>query len=109
MNKPGGMPCHSTISNHAKDVMSMLASALKQRHIGTSTEHPFLSLPLRVEPEMHGLIVAATKKEFCTFMTKQLESMPASESDGVTHPTTSSNTGVSKRHRSHRKDGESYH
>lgn len=99
MNKPGGMPCHSTISNHAEDVMSMFASALKQRHIGTSTEHPFLSLPLRVEPEMHGLIVAATKKEFCTFMTKQLESMPASESDGVTHPTTSSNTGVSKTYR----------
>lgn len=76
LNKPGGMPCHSTQSNHKEDVASMFSAGLKQRSSSTdeSKHATFLSLPLRVEPEMHGLVLAATKKEFCSFMTKQLES-----------------------------------
>ena len=50
----------------------MFQSSLKQRHPDGS-EHPFVSVPLRVEPEVHGLLLAATKKEFCHFMTKQLQ------------------------------------
>mmetsp|Transcript_15688 Transcript_15688/g.33969 ORF Transcript_15688/g.33969 Transcript_15688/m.33969 type:complete len:358 (-) Transcript_15688:1001-2074(-) len=65
LNKPGGMPCHSTQSNHAEDVASMFSAALKQRSTSDTSDeshHTFLSLPLRVEPEMHGLVLAATKK-----------------------------------------------
>ncbi len=107
------MPCHSTISNHAEDVMSMFAAALKQRQSGNISDHPFLSLPLRLEPEMHGLIVAATKKEFCAFMTKQLESTYAheglqqkqspesvhDESGKMSLPITSTKAGVFKTYR----------
>jgi len=73
LNKPGGMPCHSTLSNHAEDVVSMFGAELRERS-DDKLKNPFLSLPLRVEPEMHGLILAATKKECCSYMTKQLES-----------------------------------
>ena len=115
LNKPGGMPCHPTISNHAEDVISMFGAAMKQRYPdnSSSNEHPlFLSLPLLVEPEMHGLIVAATKKEFCAFMTKQLECTAANDGlqqkqspehchdeSGMSLPTTSTTTGVCKTYR----------
>lgn len=93
------MPCYSTISNHTEDVMSMFSLGLKQRHPSNVSEHPFLSLPLRVETEMHGLIVAATKKEFCAFMTKQLESSAKQPLESVhdesdISSTTPTNAGV---------------
>ena len=60
------------LSNHAEDVVqSMFGGALRAR--GGENEHHFLSLPLRVEPEMHGLLLAATRKEFCAYMTRQLK------------------------------------
>lgn len=73
LNKPGGMSCHSTLSNHAEDVVSMFGHTLKERSADPELKHPFLSIPLRVETEMHGLILVATKKQFCTYMTKQIE------------------------------------
>mmetsp|Transcript_17464 Transcript_17464/g.37726 ORF Transcript_17464/g.37726 Transcript_17464/m.37726 type:complete len:620 (+) Transcript_17464:181-2040(+) len=73
INKPGGMPCHSTLSNHAEDVVSMFGNTLKERSGDPELKHPFLSLPFRVETEMHGLLLAATKKEFCQYMTRQIE------------------------------------
>ncbi|KAL9179140.1 hypothetical protein ACHAXT_000182 [Thalassiosira profunda] len=71
LNKPGSVPCYSTLSNHAEDASSMYSAALKER-LGEDS-HPFLSLPLRIEPEAHGLVLAATKKEFCSYLTKQVE------------------------------------
>jgi len=105
LNKPGGMPCHSTLSNHAEDVVSMFSATLKERS-GDELKHPFLSLPIRVEPEMHGLILAATKKEFCAYATKQLESgntasnhhsseNGSENSNGLTN----NNTGLTKTYR----------
>lgn len=84
INKPGGMPCHSTISNHAEDVVDMFGAALKQRS-GDDDHKPFLSVPLRVETEMHGLILAATKKEFCHYMTKRLETKAVAENGDDNH------------------------
>lgn len=49
----------------------MFGAALRAR--GGEKEHHFPSLPLRVEPEMHGLLLAATRKEFCAYMTRQLK------------------------------------
>jgi len=94
------MPCHSTQSNHAEDVASMFSAALKQRTSETlndkddneSKHSTFLSLPLRVEPEMHGLVLAATKKEFCSYMTKKLESTTNTSNAG-------NNNGVTKTYR----------
>ena len=77
------MPSHSTLSNHAEDVVSMYSAALKERH-GDESKTPFLSLPLRVDTEMHGLILVATKKEFCSYMSKQLESTSSNGSNGNT-------------------------
>ncbi|KAL7536804.1 hypothetical protein ACHAXR_007404 [Thalassiosira sp. AJA248-18] len=82
LNKPGGMPCHSTLSNHAEDVVSMFSAAQKERNCESKTTSSFLSLPIRVEPEMNGLILAATKKEFCSYMTKQFESAANNNDDG---------------------------
>mmetsp|Transcript_38927 Transcript_38927/g.81429 ORF Transcript_38927/g.81429 Transcript_38927/m.81429 type:complete len:601 (+) Transcript_38927:212-2014(+) len=84
LNKPGDMPCHSTLSNHAEDVVSMFGNTLRERSNDPELKHPFLSLPFRVETEMHGLILAATKKEFCSYMTKQLESGTNNEVGGLT-------------------------
>lgn len=62
-------------SNHAEDVISMFSATLKQRGSAEGgSDSTYLSIPHRVEPEMHGLILAATKKEFCSYMTKKLES-----------------------------------
>ena len=83
LNKPGGMPCHSSLSNHAEDVQSMFSAALKKRHRDES-KGSFLSIPLRVEPETSGLILAATKKEFCSYTTKQLEAASKAD-DAVLH------------------------
>lgn len=89
------MPCYSTISNHAEDVQSMFAASLKQRSTSNNNaDHPFVSLPLRVEPEVHGLLLAATKKEFCNYMTKQLEITSANTSKGD-----NSTTGMTKTYR----------
>jgi len=85
LNKPGGMPSHSTMSNHAEDVSSMFGAALKQR-VGDDSKGHFLSFPIRIEPEMNGLMLAATKKEFCSYMTRQLNqtSAPNKENDPAT-------------------------
>jgi len=82
LNKPGGMPSHSTMSNHAEDVSSMFGAALKQR-AGDDSKGHFLSFPIRIEPEMNGLMLASTKKEFCSYMTRQLNqtSAPNKEND----------------------------
>ena len=89
------MPCFSTISNHAEDVVSMFSAALKERSGCTDQSNvPHVSIPLRVEPEVHGLILASTKREFCAYMTKQIESSTGGDNDGdVSHG------GVTKTHR----------
>jgi len=71
LNKPGGMPTHPTITNHAEDVTSMYTAALKQRHGDEKVPH--VSIPVRMEPEMNGLLLVSTKKEFCAYMTRQLD------------------------------------
>lgn len=87
LNKPGGMPIHHTLSNNAEDVSSMFSAALGERSKDDSRTHPFLSMPLRVEPEMHGLLLAATKKEFCSYMTKQLDAAAKADDDGAASAT----------------------
>ncbi len=72
LNKPGGMPTNSTKTNHAEDVASMYAAALKERHGDKSTKH--ISIPLRAETEMHGLLLVSTKREFCSYINEQLQS-----------------------------------
>ena len=75
LNKPGGVPCRSTNSNHAEDVVSMFRAARKERAAvdgGGGGERSFLSAPLLVEPETHGLTLAATRKEFCGYMVNRL-------------------------------------
>lgn len=71
LNKPGGMPTNSTKTNHAEDVASMYAAALKERHGDKSTKH--ISIPLRAETEMHGLLLVSTKREFCSYINEQLQ------------------------------------
>jgi len=71
LNKPGGMPTNSTKTNHAEDVASMYGAALKERHGEKSTKH--ISIPLRAETEMNGLLLVSTKREFCSYMHEQLD------------------------------------
>ena len=71
LNKPGGMPTNSTKTNHAEDVASMYGAALKERHGDKSTKH--ISIPLRAETEMNGLLLVSTKREFCSYMHEQLD------------------------------------
>lgn len=85
LNKPGGMPCYSTITNHAEDVITMYGAALKQRSGCNDQSKPYLSIPIRVETEMHGLVLAATNKAFCHYMTTQLESKAATPDNGNHH------------------------
>lgn len=70
LNKPGGMPTNSTKTNHAEDVASMYGAALKERHGDKSTKH--ISIPIRAETEMNGLLLVSTKREFCTYINEQL-------------------------------------
>ena len=71
LNKPGGMPTNSTKTNHAEDVLSMYGAALKERQ-GVEAQTKHLSIPLRAETEMNGLLLVSTKKEFCSYMNEQL-------------------------------------
>jgi hypothetical protein len=59
-------------SNHAEDVVSMYTASLKERR---ECNAPHVSIPLRIETECYGLTLASTKKEFCAYTTKQLESI----------------------------------
>jgi len=81
INKPGGMPSNSSISNHAEDVASMYGAALQQR--SGDEKGYFLSFPLRIEPEMNGLMLAATKKEFCSYMTKLIHEATPSSNENI--------------------------
>ena len=67
----------------------MFGSSLKQRD-PTASDHPFVSIPLVLEPEMNGLLLAATKKEFCGYLTKQLKTSCTSNA---------TTTGVTKTYR----------
>jgi len=49
----------------------MYTSALKERRESNNVHH--VSIPLRIETECYGLTLASTKKEFCAYMTNQLE------------------------------------
>ena len=75
----------------------MFGAALKERSGDQSNMTPFLSMPLRVEPEMHGLLLAATKKEFCTYMTQQLEA--ATDIQGPSEHSGAPTPGVTKTYR----------
>jgi len=67
----------------------MFGSSLKQRD-PAANDHPFVSIPLVLEPEMNGLLLAATKKEFCGYLTKQLKTSCTSNA---------TTTGVTKTYR----------
>ncbi|KAL3795735.1 hypothetical protein HJC23_008222 [Cyclotella cryptica] len=75
LNKPGGVPINSTLSNHAEDVVSMYTASMKERQGSPESHTPHVSIPLRIETETCGLTLASTRKEFCAYMTKLLESM----------------------------------
>lgn len=64
------MPTNSTKTNHAEDVLSMYSAALKERH-GVEAKTNHLSIPIRAETEMHGLLLVSTKKEFCSYINEQ--------------------------------------
>lgn len=101
MNKPGDMPCYSTRSNHAEDVLSMFGKALKERSEDPELKQ-YLSLPLRVETEVSGLVLAATKKEFCSYMTKQIDEKQQPKprnADGKSNDATVASMGLTKTHR----------
>eukprot|EP00565_Helicotheca_tamesis_P004731 CAMPEP_0185734698 /NCGR_PEP_ID=MMETSP1171-20130828/23175_1 /TAXON_ID=374046 /ORGANISM="Helicotheca tamensis, Strain CCMP826" /LENGTH=538 /DNA_ID=CAMNT_0028404761 /DNA_START=54 /DNA_END=1670 /DNA_ORIENTATION=- len=72
VNKPGSMPGHATLSNHAEDVVSMFTAALKERK-KCDEKKPYVSLPQRLDIDTHGLLTVSTKKEFATYMSKLLE------------------------------------
>mmetsp|Transcript_9466 Transcript_9466/g.13926 ORF Transcript_9466/g.13926 Transcript_9466/m.13926 type:complete len:534 (-) Transcript_9466:194-1795(-) len=72
INKPGSMPGHPTLSNHAEDVVSMFSAALKERK-KSADKKPYVSLPQRLDIDTHGLLTVSTKKEFATYMSKLLE------------------------------------
>jgi hypothetical protein len=48
----------------------MYSAALKERH-GVETDTKHLSIPIRAETEMHGLLLVSTKKEFCSYINEQ--------------------------------------
>lgn len=50
----------------------MYTSSLKSRR---DCNIPHVSIPLRIETECYGLTIASIKKEFCAYMTKQLQSV----------------------------------
>ena len=64
------MPTNSTKTNHAEDVASMYGASLKKRHGDKSTKH--ISIPMRAETEMNGLLLVSTRREFCTYINEQL-------------------------------------
>ena len=72
------MPTNSTKTNHAEDVASMYGAALKERHGDKSTKQ-HISIPMRAETEMNGLLLVSTKREFCTYINEQL----AAENCGI--------------------------
>jgi hypothetical protein len=49
----------------------MYRASLKEER-GDEAHTPHVSIPIRMEPEMYGLTLASTKKEFCAYITKQL-------------------------------------
>ena len=76
------MPTNSTKTNNAEDVASMYSAALKERR-GENASSKHISIPLRAETEMNGLLVVSTKREFCSYMNDQVDSAKISENSGV--------------------------
>ena len=90
LNKPGDMPIQPTLSNHSEDVTSMYTLGLKERH---GDDHvPHVSIPLRMETEMNGLLLVSTKKEFCAYMMHQIDAKKHDDAESTT-ANGNSNTG----------------
>jgi 23S rRNA-/tRNA-specific pseudouridylate synthase len=73
VNKPGAMPDHATISNHAEDVVACFRHALEERK-GTTSVH--VAVQQRrdgcLDTATSGLLAIATKAAFTTYMNKLL-------------------------------------
>ena len=81
INKPGNVPGHPTLSNHAEDVVSMLSQALQQRH----REDHFklhVSVPQKISASLdvgtHGLLLVATQPSFAAYHSKILDKVKRS-------------------------------
>lgn len=91
LNKPGPMPGHATLHNHAEDVCSMFQAALQKRSKEAHERMMHVSLPQRLDAETatHGLMVVATRREFLPYL-QQMK---------LDHVATNSKLGVVKKYR----------
>ena len=94
LNKPGTVPDHATVNNHAEDVLSVFSHVLHEReeeakkdpkskekssdplynHHHHRSAH--LSLPLPLDTETQGLIIISTKRAFGTYLTHMVQHPP---------------------------------
>jgi 23S rRNA-/tRNA-specific pseudouridylate synthase len=75
LNKPGNMPVHATLSNHAEDVVSAYGKALRaSRHAKGNAIHVSVSQRYvgGLETELQGLLPVATHSYFATYHSKFL-------------------------------------
>ncbi|CAB9499275.1 expressed unknown protein [Seminavis robusta] len=96
INKPGTVPDHATVNNHAEDVLTVFAQVLHDREKETrsepkGTDHSHdplykhlhhrsahLNLPLPLDTETQGLVIISTKRPFNSYMTNLVEHPPLS-------------------------------
>jgi len=72
LEKPGSVPCHPTVYNEVENILSMFRSwKISQR--GSEGNDVYTTLPQRLDILTHGLLIVSTRKEFASYMAKQLE------------------------------------
>ena len=93
LNKPGTVPDHATVNNHAEDVLSVFSHVLQEREKEAKMNKPVqkendpfynhhhhraahLSLPLPLDTETQGLIIIATKRAFANYFMHMVEHPP---------------------------------
>jgi len=108
VNKPGSMPGRATMSNHSEDLVSVFSKVLRERKRQEreleQNPHPhickkiFVSLPLRVDNEISGLTILATKKEFVNYLSKLNDAKkPANNGENDNSSDNSSFDGAEKK------------
>lgn len=110
LNKPGTVPDHATVNNHAEDVLSVFSHVLQDReketrehkakgrsksppnsHYHSRSAH--VSLPLPLDTETQGLVVISTRRAFASYLTNMVEASKATDTNG------NSTKGVMKKYK----------
>lgn len=86
LNKPGTVPDHATVNNHAEDVLSVFTHILQERGKQSKKEEQeyshhnhyhdraaHLSLPFPLDTETQGLVIIATKRLFRSYLVDMVE------------------------------------